>query len=242
MSGGGFGPDRTAQEGWSRFLDAVGHELRTPLTAILGYQELLEEGVYGQLEPKGAEAVRRVGAAAHELLSLLNGMIDLGRPDGQPPELDIAPVPLTGLLREVAASGQRLGPERGVDWSDDVPDDLPIVTSDPNRLQRALFLAVLAAIRATPGGAIRMSVAPEDDGATIRLHGVGFQDLPEPPLADLVLRRAEDDTERSVLRMAVALHGLRRLGGSWTLETGGTATLALRIRPAPHDPPRAPSR
>lgn len=217
---------------WNTFLDATGHELRTPLTAIMGYQELLEDGVYGQLNQRGQEAVGRIGAAARELLSLLNGMVDMSRPEALAPDLDIEPVDLNGLLQEAAETGRRLGPERNVTWSDDLPDRLPVLHSDPNRLQRALFLAVLACVRATPGGALHLSARADGDGAVVELHGVGFSTLPEPPIQNVVRDGGEAEEERSLLRLLIAIDSIGKLGGSASLDEADrdrAGTLRLRL-------------
>ncbi|MGH7462827.1 MAG: histidine kinase dimerization/phospho-acceptor domain-containing protein, partial [Longimicrobiales bacterium] len=54
-----------------------GHELRTPLAAILGYQELLADGLYGELSDRQREPVDRIQYAAQQILSLIDGLQEL---------------------------------------------------------------------------------------------------------------------------------------------------------------------
>ena len=54
-------------------LAGMGHELRTVISTLLGYHELLEDGVLGPVPPGAAEAVGRIGDAARELQSMLGG-------------------------------------------------------------------------------------------------------------------------------------------------------------------------
>ena len=211
-----------AQHRWNEFVDAIGHELRTPLTAIIGFQELLEDGIYGKLPDPCQTAVGRIGSASQELLALLNGMVDLARPAQAPPELEIDDVSLDLLFAEAAQVGRRLAPDRDVRWSDEPASGLGSIHSDARRLQRALFLAILAAVRATPGGQLHLSARRLDDidGAELHLRGAAFDHLPTPPLADIVLHRAREGEDRSLLRLSLAVDTLTLLGCGVRLEQG----------------------
>lgn len=213
---------------WGRFLDTVGHELRTPLTGILGYQELLEEGVYGEIDPRGQEAVRRIGSAGSELLSLLNAMIDFGR-GADHLDLELEQVDTHSVALEAALSGRRLAEERAVAWSDDVADDLPVVRSDRHRLRRALFLAVLAAVRSAGDGEIVFTARADGGDAVVEIAGVPFGRLPDPDLDAVVLQAGDDEPERSLLRLALAVHTIHGLGGRSSIEPGDPGVLRLRF-------------
>jgi signal transduction histidine kinase len=58
----------------------LGHELRTPLAAIMGYQELLIDGVYGKLDPRTSEPLERIQSSANQLLNLIDGLQELAAP------------------------------------------------------------------------------------------------------------------------------------------------------------------
>src|SRR5690606_34860112 len=61
----------------------LGHELRSPVAAILGYQELLDDGILGELPPAAADALRRIRMAAAQLMSIVDAVE--GSSDGQDP-------------------------------------------------------------------------------------------------------------------------------------------------------------
>src|SRR5690606_15523987 len=63
----------------SRFLASVTHDLRTPVNAVLGYSQLLAEGVYGPLNEAQANAVQKLGASCEQLLSIVNDLLDLSK-------------------------------------------------------------------------------------------------------------------------------------------------------------------
>lgn len=221
-----------AQHRWNDFVDAIGHELRTPLTAIIGFQELIEEGVYGSFDEHARGAIGRIGSSAHELLALLNGMVDLARPAQAPPELDLARTSLDVVAAEAAEIGRRLAPERDVSWTDEVDPDLGSILTDPRRVQRALFLAILAAVRATPGGALHLSARPAGDGAELRLRGPAFERIPRPPLVDIILDKSREGEDRSLLRLCLAVDTLALVGGRVDLETADTTTLVIHLHDA----------
>lgn len=222
-----------AQHRWNEFVDAIGHELRTPLTAIIGFQELIAEGIYGPIEEPTLGAIGRIGSSAQELLALLNGMVDLARPAQAPPDLDLVSTSLDAILAEAAEIGRRLAPDRDVTWSDDASPGLGSIVTDPRRVQRALFLAILAAVRATPGGALHLSARSLARGAQIRLRGAAFARIPQPPLVDIVLDKSPHAEDRSLLRLSLAVDTFALIGCRVELETEPDRTLVLHLDDAP---------
>ena len=63
----------------SEFLANVSHELRTPLNAVVGFVEMLREGVYGELTPRQALPVDRIAASATHLRHLVDRLLDIAK-------------------------------------------------------------------------------------------------------------------------------------------------------------------
>src|SRR5438067_775869 len=63
----------------SNFLATVSHELRTPLTSVIGYSEMLLEGIAGELNDEQREYVRTVMEKGDQLLVLITGILDISR-------------------------------------------------------------------------------------------------------------------------------------------------------------------
>jgi signal transduction histidine kinase len=61
----------------SEFLANMSHELRTPMNAILGFSEVLAEGMFGEINDKQAEYLRDILESGRHLLSLINDILDL---------------------------------------------------------------------------------------------------------------------------------------------------------------------
>src|SRR5262249_56387208 len=73
-----------ANEHKSQFFANMSHELRTPLNAVLGYTELIVDGLYGELPDKAKEVLDRVQINGKHLLGLINDVLDLSKlEDGQ---------------------------------------------------------------------------------------------------------------------------------------------------------------
>jgi len=63
----------------SQFVANMSHELRTPLAAMLGYAELLRDGMFGELPEKPIGIIERVQANGKHLLGLINTVLDISK-------------------------------------------------------------------------------------------------------------------------------------------------------------------
>lgn len=71
----------------NRFLSSVSHELRTPLNAILGFSEVLNQKIFGSLNPKQDEYIRLIHSSGEHLLELINDLLDITKIDSGSIEL-----------------------------------------------------------------------------------------------------------------------------------------------------------
>ena len=63
----------------SEFLANMSHELRTPLNAVIGFSEVLQDQLFGELNPKQAEYVDDIHTSGRHLLKLINDILDLSK-------------------------------------------------------------------------------------------------------------------------------------------------------------------
>ena len=119
----------------SEFLANVSHELRTPLNAVVGFAELLRDGVYGELTPRQASPVARIEASASHLRALVDQVLDLakitaGRLEVQPEIVDLRQVAL-----DIGTEMEPLFAEGGLAFSLNLGAAVPRVRSDPVHLR-----------------------------------------------------------------------------------------------------------
>lgn len=95
---------RAADRVKSNFLATMSHELRTPLTSVIGYSEMLLEGLAGALTPEQRDYVNTILGKADQLLQLITSVLDMSRAEGQSGVVDVAPVAMAELVDSVVAS------------------------------------------------------------------------------------------------------------------------------------------
>lgn len=190
------------------FFDLAAHELRSPLSAILGYQELLHDGAYGELPDEAHDAVERMGAAAQHLLHLVDGIMDLSRMRTGEVRLDLDTVDLGVVFSSTAEAFRNHAEGRGINPAVVLPPHLPAIRTDQDRLVRALDLLVSSAVRHPAEGTMQLQVTLEDGGITVAIGPT-----------DLELDSAVEHLDaRMGIRLAVAHRIGRLLGGGLELE------------------------
>lgn len=142
----------------SNFLATVSHELRTPLTSILGYGEMLEDGIAGPLSEEQAEFVTTIRTKGEQLLALITGLLDLSKLESGTMHLRPSSTSIGALLGEVVSTVAPVARKKGiaVSTSDDgAPFDL---VADPVRLRQVFTNLVENAVKFTPpGGTVTIS-------------------------------------------------------------------------------------
>ncbi len=149
-----------------RFLASMSHELRTPLNAILGFTGTLLMKLPGPLTDEQERQLRIVQWSARHLLSLINDVLDLAKVQSGKRELDLVVVPVTEVVRDVAASLASRAAEKGLGFEHSVADDALLVTTDRRSLRQILLNLADNAIKYTEKGSVRIDARIETaDGA-----------------------------------------------------------------------------
>ncbi len=152
----------------SNFLATVSHELRTPLTSIIGYSEMLIEGIAGPLAGEQLEFVQTINEKGEQLLMLIKNLLDLSKLESGTLTIKRSPIPIEQVLRQVVSTLLPAARKKGVVLELDAPAGLPHVLGDPERLRQVFLNLTENALKFTPvSGVIRLSVAPfteEDPG------------------------------------------------------------------------------
>ena len=158
----------------SEFLANMSHELRTPLNAVLGYTELIRDGIYGQLPQKIRDVIERVQHNGRHLLGLINDVLDLSKIEAGQLTLVQADYSPRQLVLEVVSATEALATEKGLALEVDVPADLPLGRGDERRITQVLMNLVGNAIKFTDAGSVSLRARVEGDepaGHRVRYRG-----------------------------------------------------------------------
>src|SRR5690606_5170587 len=90
----------------SRFFAAMSHDLRTPINAVIGYNQLLQLGSFGELSEAQMKAVDSLGRSAQHLLELINDVLDISRIEAGKLEISRELVDLRYLVMDRGTSAQ----------------------------------------------------------------------------------------------------------------------------------------
>lgn len=146
----------SASRAKSTFLANMSHELRTPLNSILGYLELLLEGIYGPIPEKQADRLEAVRRNSAHLLHLINDVLDLSKIEAGRTELEIEPIPLSKILDECVKAIEGQAVQKGLSIRRDY-DDLPRVVGDVGRVRQVINNLLGNAVKFTDEGSVSVS-------------------------------------------------------------------------------------
>jgi signal transduction histidine kinase len=169
----------------SEFLANVSHELRTPLNAVVGFVEMLREGVYGELTPRQALPVDRIAASATHLRHLVDRLLDIAKIAAGRLEVHTEPLVLRPFVLNVASEMESLVSERGLTLTIGVAPTLPRIRTDQTHLRQILINLIGNAVKYTPSGNIDVRAGIVGDGATMsapdETENASSPFLPLPP-------------------------------------------------------------
>jgi signal transduction histidine kinase len=155
----------------------MSHELRTPLTAIIGFSEVLKDGLFGALPSKQAEYVADIHASGEHLLSLINDILDLSKIEAGRMELSVEPFDLRSATETAVMLLRDRTNRHGITLTVGL-DEMPRGFEGDERKFKQILLNLLAnAIKFTPpGGTVTVSSRTTEEWVeiTVRDTGVGI--------------------------------------------------------------------
>jgi PAS domain S-box-containing protein len=167
----------------NRFYASMSHELRTPINAIIGYNTLLLDHIYGPLNEKQTHGLQRTHKAANHLLELVNDVLDLSKIEAGKIELTLQPVPFPGLIEDLFVTVRPLADEHETRLELRVDGAPKSVISDPRRVRQILLNLLSNAIKFGRGKPILVELAlsaPDhiEVAVTDQGEGIDADDLP----------------------------------------------------------------
>jgi PAS domain S-box-containing protein len=229
------------------FLATLSHELRTPLNALLGYARMLKwQMVPPDRHARAFDVIERNGTA---LARLVDDVLDVSRIVSSKLRLQVQPADLAKVVAQSVETVQAAADAKDVRVRVSVPDALPPLALDADRLQQALWNLLSNAVKFTPpGGDVDVSVVPGDGRVAVVVRDTGIGLAPEllPRMFER-FRQADSRYAREHgglgLGLAIARHLVEMHGGTLTASSDGAglgATFAIEL-PCGASPPATPA-
>ncbi|MGZ3699778.1 MAG: response regulator, partial [Bdellovibrionota bacterium] len=145
----------------SDFLANMSHELRTPLNSLLILAKMLADNPKKDLSPQAVEYARTIYASGHDLLALINEILDLSKIEAGKMHVEMRGVPLTEIRGYTERTFGELAKQKGVEFKIRIaPDAPPVITTDILRLQQVLKNLLANAFKFTERGQVTLEMLP----------------------------------------------------------------------------------
>ena len=206
------------------FFATLSHELRTPINAVLGWAQLLSDGVLA--EPGQDRAVQAIKRNARAQAQLLTDILEMSRIVSGKLDLRLEIVDVTALVHDLTESLRPTFDARSLTVTESLAPGLR-VNADRARLQQVLFNLLSNAVKFTPpGGAIEITAQDVDGSAEICVRDNGAGIAPEfMPFVFERFRQGDSSSTRVHgglgIGLAVARHIVELHGGSITAQSAG---------------------
>jgi signal transduction histidine kinase len=218
----------------SEFVSLVSHELRTPMTSIRGYSEMLSKGIVGELNPRQQQFVEVILRNVGRMRVLVNDLLDLSRIEAGRLRLEPEAV---SLEEAVEGAYETLGDqlqEKKQRFVAELPEQLPKVFADPDRLTQILINLMSNAVKYTPEGGrvvVRSEATAVEQGmihCAVRDTGVGISQEDQKQLFTKFFRSEDPEVREqpgtglglAITKSLVELHG----GDIWVRSRKGRGT------------------
>ncbi|HEU4479411.1 MAG TPA: GAF domain-containing protein, partial [Pyrinomonadaceae bacterium] len=222
----------------SEFLANMSHELRTPLNAIIGFSEVLQERLFGELNEKQAEYTSDILTSGQHLLSLINEILDLSKVEAGRMELELAKFDLPSAIDNARTFVRERATRHGITVDVKVDERLGEFVGDERKIKQVLLNLLSNAVKFTPeGGRIGINAMQTNSAVEISVTdtGIGIALEDQPRIfeefrqvgGDYAHKKEGTGLGLTLAKKFVELHG-GRFG--WRVKPGKVRRLFLRYR------------
>ncbi len=237
-----------AERAKTEFVSTVSHELRTPMTSIKGYVELLLMGAVGDLTDPQHNFLSIIDSNVNRLTVLVNDLLDISRIESGRIALSPETIYIEALLEQVVTEMEARSLNKSLKLRAEIPDSLPQVFADPDRVAQVLTNLIANACQYTPeGGEIIVSAeAREGDShpesyskevwVQVRDTGIGISEEDQAKIFDRFFRAddpAVQEASGAGLGLSIVKSLIEMQGGRIWVESqlgeGSTFTFSLPL-------------
>jgi two-component system phosphate regulon sensor histidine kinase PhoR len=178
------------------FVANVSHELRTPLSNIKGYAETLLDGALDD-KKNAKDFLNIIYKESDRLSKLIDDLLDLSKIESGKMKMVIKPLELRPIAVRVIDILKKFATDKSINISVSIPEDLPRLLGDENRITQALINLVDNAIKYTAAsGAVKISASKQDGFVKIDVTDTGMG-IPKKDIPRIFERFYRVDKARS---------------------------------------------
>lgn len=206
------------------FLANTSHELRTPLSGILGITEAMLKGSDGEMSNSQKQNLSVIAGSSRRLANLVNDILDYSKMKNGDILLSIRPMQIEGLIHTVMSVFQQLSRSKEYKVISDIPERLPPVLADENRVVQILYNLVGNAVKFTVRGCVKISARKTGGMVEICVSDTG-EGIPENKMEDIFRSFEQVDTSLTRrhggtgLGLPITKHLVELQGGSIHMES-----------------------
>ncbi len=156
----------------SEFLANMSHELRTPLVAIIGFSEVLRDGLLGELTLQQRGYIGDIFSSGQHLLSLINDILDLSKVEAGKMTLEVEPIQVASLLQSSLSIVKEKAAARRIRLDLVAASDMVLLNADVRKVKQILYNLLSNAVKFTSeGGQVTVRTARVARAAVGQLSG-----------------------------------------------------------------------
>ncbi|MDO8281819.1 MAG: ATP-binding protein [Thermodesulfovibrionia bacterium] len=210
----------SANQAKSDFLANMSHELRTPLNSIIGFSEVMIDGIAGPLTEKQKEFSTDIKDSGSHLLSLINDILDLSKVEAGKMGLEPSAFDLRALIERSLVMFKEKAMKHGIKMTSDIDENIGNITADERKIKQVIFNLLSNAMKFTPdGGSVHVSARRIEDTPLspplLRGEVKGGRELIEISVTDTGIGIAPED-------MGKLFQPFQQIETSYTKKYAGT--------------------
>lgn len=186
----------------SEFLASMSHELRTPLNSIIGFADVLLEGLDGDLNERMEQDVGLIKDSGTHLRDLIGDILDMSKIEAGRMELRYEEIDVRRLAHDILATANPLVQEKQLELILELDEAVGTITADRTRLRQVLWNIMGNAIKFTEKGSVTLAMELEKEMVRVSIRDTGIGIKPED--------------------IGVVFEQFRQVDGSLNRSVGGT--------------------
>lgn len=177
----------------SDFLANISHELRTPLVSIFGFARLVQKRIDDRIRPllpanddrtlrtlaQIDENLKIILDEGQRLMTMINDLLDLAKIEAGKMDMVFEPLNIGEVIRQAVTSSAALFEGKDLGYALEIPNELPRISGDSDRIKQVVINLVSNAVKFTPRGLIRISARHQGAEVIVDVHDPGIGIAPE---------------------------------------------------------------